>query len=252
MVSTIKQVQIIPNVLSTPDLGPPTLHSLGTMPTPNRLKAFIALAMLCVGFALAQSDLTKMQQLAESRYGQQAAVTVEQWRSLITNSNDLTEVEKIEQVNTFFNSRVRFVDDSIAWQQNDYWATPLETMGRLQGDCEDFSIAKYITLQLMGIPINKMRITYVRARLGSPTSKITQAHMVLSYYPQARAVPLILDNLISEIRSASRRPDLTPVYGFNSEGLWVGGATNPAIGNPSSRLSRWRDMLSRMQKEGLE
>jgi len=205
-----------------------------------------------VGFALAQNDLTKMQQLAKSRYGQQAVITLEQWRALIDNSANLTESNKIAQVNTFFNRRVRFVDDRIVWKQKDYWATPLETMGRLQGDCEDFSIAKYITLQLMGIPISKMRITYVRARLGSPSSKITQAHMVLSYYPQARATPLILDNLIAEIRPATRRPDLTPVYGFNSEGLWVGGAANPAISNPSSRLSRWRDMLSRMQQEGLQ
>jgi len=228
------------------------LYSLGSTPTPHRLKALLALALLCVGFALAQNDLTKMQQLAKSRYGQQAVITLEQWRALIDNSANLTESHKIAQVNTFFNRRVRFVDDRIVWKQKDYWATPLETMGRLQGDCEDFSIAKYITLQLMGIPISKMRITYVRARLGSPSSKITQAHMVLSYYPQARATPLILDNLIAEIRPATRRPDLTPVYGFNSEGLWVGGAANPAISNPSSRLSRWRDMLSRMQQEGLQ
>jgi predicted transglutaminase-like cysteine proteinase len=205
-----------------------------------------------MGVALAQNDLTKMQQLAKSRYGDQGAATVGQWRALFDNSAGLTETEKVTQVNTFFNRRVRFVDDRIAWKQKDYWATPLETMGRLQGDCEDFSIAKYVTLQLMGIPISKMRITYVRARLGSPSSQLTQAHMVLSYYPQARAVPLILDNLIGEIRPASRRTDLTPVYGFNSEGLWLGGATNPAISNPSSRLSRWRDMLSRMQQEGLE
>jgi hypothetical protein len=40
---------------------------------------------------------------------------------------------------------------------------------------------------------------------------------VLAYYALPEAEPLILDNLISELRPASRRPDLTPVFSFNAE-----------------------------------
>src|SRR5690606_32848384 len=120
-----------------------------------------------------------------------------------------------------------------------------------EGDCEDFSIAKYMTLLLAGVEVSKMRITYVKAQMGGGYSNATEAHMVLAYYPTPSADPLILDNLISEVRPASRRPDLTPVFGFNSQGLWVGGAAAPATQDPGARLSRWRDLLQRMAADGL-
>ncbi len=73
--------------------------------------------------------------------------------------------------------------------------------------------------------------------------------MVLAYYATAQAEPLILDNLVTEIRPASRRPDLTPVFSFNSEGLWQGNGAQ-RIGNPVERLSPWRDVLRKARAEG--
>ncbi|MFP5382341.1 MAG: transglutaminase, partial [Gammaproteobacteria bacterium] len=72
-----------------------------------------------------------------------------------------------------------------------------------------------------------------------------------SYYPAPGDEPLILDNLISDIRPASRRPDLTTVFGFNTEGLWVGGAA-PRAGASPQRLSKWQAVLLRMREEGIE
>ena len=192
-----------------------------------------------------------MEALALSRYGQDTADRVQQWQNLIIVSKDKTDEEKLVMANDFFNTRIRFVSDLQHWGQKDYWATPLETMGTSQGDCEDFSIAKYATLILAGVDIDKLRITYVKARMGGPYSKVTQAHMVLAYYPTPAADPIILDNLIMELRPASRRPDLTPVFGFNSRGLWVGGATTPTSNNPGAKLSRWRDLLERAKQDGL-
>jgi hypothetical protein len=63
---------------------------------------------------------------------------------------------------------------------------------------------------------------------------------------------LILDNLVSEVRPASRRPDLSPVFSFNSEGLWQGVGAQPAGGDPVSRLSRWRDLLAKARLEGFQ
>jgi len=137
----------------------------------------------------------------------------------------------------------------VVWGARDYWATPLETLGRGQGDCEDFSIAKYVTLGLLGVPLERLRITYVRAETGLPGSGIVQAHMVLAYYPAPGMEPLILDNLVGQLHPASRRPDLKPVFGFNSQGLWVAG--KKASADPTARLSRWRDLLRRMNEEGL-
>jgi hypothetical protein len=87
--------------------------------------------------------------------------------------------------------------------------------------------------------------------MGLPGSGVSQAHMVLAYYPTPDGEPLVLDNLIADLRPASRRPDLKPVFGFNSQGLWVAGQRGAAAADPTARLSRWRDLLSRMEKDGL-
>jgi predicted transglutaminase-like cysteine proteinase len=203
------------------------------------------LAML--GATIASPDFDKTQALALQRYGPRAAETVAAWRRLIEESRDQPDAEKLNRVNTFFNRRVLFEDDVVVWQQLDYWATPLEFMGRGAGDCEDFSIAKYITLQMLGIGNDRLRLIYVSARTGTTASI---AHMVLGFYARPSDEPLILDNLITSVRPASMRGDLSPVFSFNGAGLWVGGAATSSA-DPTTRLSRWRDVLERMRQEGL-
>jgi len=197
----------------------------------------------------APPDMEKMLRLAEARYGAPAVVAVTQWRDAMATARGLAETEKINRINEFFNRRIVFVDDIEAWGKTDYWATPLESLGRGRGDCEDFAIAKYVSLRSLGVPLDRLRLTYVRAQIGGGS----QAHMVLAYYPSPRAEPLILDNLIGDILPASRRGDLFPVFSFNSEGLWVGsGASEKASGSATARLSRWRDLIARMRAEGIE
>jgi len=217
----------------------------------------------CCGFALliaalgavavnaANPDFQRIVQLALKRYGAGAAETARQWETLVQSGRGLPEIEKLQAVNAFFNGNVRFEDDSVVWGVADYWATPLETLGRGQGDCEDFSIGKYVTLGLLGVPLDRLRITYVRAQLGLPGRGAVLAHMVLAYYPAPEADPLILDNLVPELLPASQRPDLRPVFGFNSEGLWVAGRKISGGKDPTARLSRWRNLLRRLEREGL-
>jgi predicted transglutaminase-like cysteine proteinase len=194
-------------------------------------------------------NMEKMLQLAQARYGSSAVLAVNQWREVVVKSRGLPEIEQIQRVNEFFNRKIVFVDDVDAWGKADYWASPLETLGRGRGDCEDFAIAKYVSLRNLGIPLDRLRLTYVRAQIGGAS----QAHMVLAYYPSPRAEPLILDNLISDIRPASSRNDLYPVFSFNSQGLWVGsGPAEKASGSSTARLSRWRELIARMQTEGIE
>ena len=183
------------------------------------------------------------------RMGPPAAARAQVLAQEIVEAQGLDEIARLKGVNAFFNRAIVFREDKDVWGQVDYWASPLEMMNRGQGDCEDFSIAKYVTLGLLGVPLERLRITYVRAETGLPGSGIVQAHMVLAYYPAPGVEPLILDNLVGQLRPASRRPDLKPVFGFNSQGLWVAG--KKASADPTARLSRWRDLLRRMNEEGL-
>ena len=218
----------------------------------RRLYQAAALALLAgtLPLVLAAADTGRMEDIARARYGDAVAAVVRDWRSLLGDT-DTDELERLARVNTFFNRRLRFDDDSVVWKEPDYWATPLESLARGAGDCEDFAIAKYASLLVAGVPSERLRLIYVRARIGGPQSTLSQAHMVVGYYPTPDAEPLILDNLVSEIRPAGRRPDLFPVFSFTSEGLWVQGATTSSA-DPTARLSRWRSVLQRMRDEGLE
>jgi len=160
------------------------------------------------------------------------------------------EPGRLASVNQFFNRRVVFTEDVDTWGENDHWASPLETLDQGRGDCEDYAIAKYFSLLATGMPAARLRLVYVRAQIGGPGGAL-QAHMVLAYYAQPGAEPLILDNLISEVRPASRRPDLAPVFSFNSDGLWQGVGAQSA-GDPTARLSRWREVLAKARAEGFQ
>lgn len=195
------------------------------------------------------SDLDKIHRLAMQRYGQGAVDTLQLWRTTLERGSGQSELKKLALVNDFFNRRMLFESDVVTWNQEDYWATPLEFMGRGAGDCEDFTIAKYITLLTMGVPNERLRLIYVRARIGGPGSVRSEAHMVLGYYAQPTDEPLIMDNLIGTIRPATQRDDLAPVFSFNSDGLWAPGS-QASLADPTARLSRWRDVLTRMRLEG--
>ena len=185
----------------------------------------------------------------QSRYGANGVAKLNSWQQLVRDNRDRPDTTKIRAANDFINKNTSFVDDIVHWKQSDYWATPLETLGTGAGDCEDYTIAKYATLLEMGVPMERLRLIYVKAQIGGTGSRVFQAHMVLGYYEQSNAIPLILDSLVPEIESADLRTDLHPVFSFNSAGLWVGNQAQPQI-DPTARLSRWRDLLERMKQEG--
>lgn len=201
---------------------------------------FILLLILPLpAFAFEVQDGLMKEVAAE--YGIEARVRLENWQALSTDARDQPVEQKLERVNRFFN-QVPFISDLENWGVEDYWATPVELLARFAADCEDYSIAKYLTLRALGVDDNQLRITYVKAR------ELNQAHMVLTYYPTPQSDPLILDNLINEIKPASQRPDLEPVYSFNGEGLWLTSlqrADERRIGD-SGRLQHWVDLNRRI------
>jgi len=201
-------------------------------------------ALLCSSLLALQ--IPQLQDLAAERYGNDAVTTIKSWENLIGAHQNALTPEKLSAVNGFFNENILWLRDEEAWNQTDYWATPLETMGRAVGDCEDFTIAKYATLLLMGLPPESLRLVYVKAKRNG----LTQAHMVLAWYENPLAIPLILDNMDFAIKPATERGDLFPVFSFNADQLWMATQTQATDADPQARLSRWSQVLLRMRQEG--
>jgi predicted transglutaminase-like cysteine proteinase len=208
------------------------------------LAAFALALQLQAPQAWDAERMTRAAQLISPRAAAEAADLQQMLQSQLGQA----EQAQLWVVNLFFNRRIAFASDDDVWGVPDYWASPLESLAKGAGDCEDYAIAKYFSLVALGIPVAKLRLVYVRLH-SLATGAQPSAHMVLAYYPSASAEPLVLDNLIGDIWPASRRPDLSPVFSFNSEGLWQGtGATS--AGDPTARLSRWRTVLDKARAEG--
>ncbi len=206
------------------------------------------IAMALSGWVIASDLLDKPLTLMRERYSAESYTTFYVLKNLIYELRQAKEEDKVWAINQFVNQNILFVNDIDLWDKPDYWATPVETFGKLAGDCEDFSIAKYVWLKLLNVPQDKLRLTYVRAHMQDG---FIRAHMVLAYYNTPESEPLILDNINHQLLPASKRGDLTPVFSFNDKGLFIASRPQYKIGS-ATNISKWRDVLSRMQEDGLE
>lgn len=162
-----------------------------------------------VEFILSGISLEKV----EKEYGVFAKRRVLALIAMMNRAQDDSELDKLEKVNDFFNA-TPYHSDKTVWGADDYWATRLEFMGRDKGDCEDYVIAKYFTLKELGVPASKMYMTYAKSL------KFNVAHMVLTYYPTPKSIPLVLDNYNYKILPANERTDLVPMYSFSGDDLF--------------------------------
>ncbi len=205
------------------------------------MKRWILALTILIASSISMALSTQEQQWIDevsATYGPRAGKRVTSWRSEMSRYHGLSEREQLTQVNRFFN-QLNFVDDIHLWGKKDYWATPLEFLGSNAGDCEDFTIAKYFSLLELGVSDKKLRLVYVKA------IALNQFHMVLAYYSTPNAEPLILDNINGEIKPASTRRDLLPIYSFNGKNLWLMKSKNGQLAGDSSRLSLWNDLRAR-------
>jgi predicted transglutaminase-like cysteine proteinase len=206
----------------------------------------LLLASVMLGGLHADWDFSLISRRAQALYGPlgEGQQRIDDWQRLLSTQKQIGELEQLNVVNRFFNSQVRYVEDQDLWRQVDYWETPIEALWKGAGDCEDYAIAKYFSLRHLGVSSDKLRITYVKAL------RQNRAHMVLTYYSTPDAIPLVLDSLVDTIKPANQRTDLLPVYSFNAEGMWLPGTKgNQKVGD-TKRLSRWQDVLKKMQAEG--
>lgn len=133
------------------------------------------------------------------------------WEALIAELKEQSLAAKLKGVNSFMNTH-RYVVDPINWGVKDHWATPGQFFAK-HGDCEDYAIAKYLTLRRLGVPDKYLRIVILQdLNLKAP-------HAVLAVYTNRGA--LILDNQISQIVSEQTIRHYRPIYSLNEGGWWL-------------------------------
>ncbi len=211
----------------------------------------IALILLLLSFLSAQQQQNlyvnkRLLKAIEHKYGDFAKNRFDALNTLLEILRHKSEREKLEGVNAFYNN-TPYLSDIKNYAQSDYWATPLEFLGRDRGDCEDYVIAKYFALKYIGVDPKKLYFTYVKSR------KFSQAHMVLTYFKTPSSIPLVLDNYNLKIFPANKRRDLIPIYNFNGDALYLAqkrGEHGKSITHHKTH-QKWDTLLHNIQRNKL-
>lgn len=136
---------------------------------------------------------------------------VEDWRRFIVKMRGKSQLEQLEKVNLYAN-KWRYIEDRKLWQKSDYWASPLEFISH-SGDCEDYSIFKYITLKHLGFTEDQLRMVVVRDTVRNI------AHAVLSVRVADKTY--IMDNLFNRVLEDKQMLQYKPYYSVNANARWT-------------------------------
>ena len=133
------------------------------------------------------------------------------WQNEISAYQNLPLSAMAERVNSYINE-TKYIVDSRNWGKSDYWSTPVEFFDR-GGDCEDFAIAKYVSLRALGVPEERMRIAIVHDKIKDIP------HAVLVVYTDEGA--LILDNQNKRAENANSVTRYKPIFTINRHAWWL-------------------------------
>jgi len=125
-----------------------------------------------------------------------------EWQKFLNSLEGKKVVSQVKAVNKYLNG-VKYITDVRNWGVTDYWATPTQFKSQ-NGDCEDYAIAKYMSLRAIGYPMDKMRIVVVQ------DENLGVAHGILAVYINDK--PYILDNQIKQILPSKKIHHYKPFF----------------------------------------
>jgi len=135
---------------------------------------------------------------------------VPSWPDFLTSIEGKTPLEKIVAVNDYQN-QAKYLTDPVNWKVEDYWETPDEFFAR-NGDCEDYAIAKYLSLRQIGFEPSDLRILVVQ------DLNLNVGHAIMVAYLDGRA--LILDNQINQVIDSHKIKHYKIQYSINEKFWW--------------------------------
>lgn len=156
------------------------------------------------------SKWTQVVELQKKAIEQPHSATTQAWLDFLGTLRGLSPQAQIAAVNDYAN-KVQYVEDIDNYGVQDYWATPEEFFAR-GGDCEDYAIAKYASLQMLGFDVSHMRVVVLFDQYKQ------ERHAVLAV--QDGAEIKILDNLSARVMTASEIDHYVPIYAISQNGWW--------------------------------
>ena len=133
------------------------------------------------------------------------------WKSFLETMKGEDLMIQVRAVNAFMN-RQPYLSDPRNYGVPDYWASPYQFLTR-DGDCEDYAIAKFMSLRALGVPNDMMRIVVLQ------DLNLHVGHAILVVYVDGEA--WVLDNQIRGIVPADAIHHYRPIYSINETSWWL-------------------------------
>lgn len=137
--------------------------------------------------------------------------SMDNWRSFLAFLKDKPVDRQIAEINSYMN-KSPYITDIVNWHVPDYWESIRQFFSR-DGDCEDYAIAKYLSLKELGFDTDKMRIVVVQ----DTSLNVPHALLVVTY----RGKRLILDNQIPYVAREKAVLHYRPFYSINEHAWWL-------------------------------
>lgn len=139
------------------------------------------------------------------------ACAIQDWKAFLKTIEGMDITAQLDAINRQMNE-ANYINDLANWGIKDYWETPLQFFMR-DGDCEDFAIAKYMSLRALGRPVDDMRVVVLQDQ------NLDVAHAVLVYYLDG--VGYVLDNQIKQVIPQEKVHHYKPFYSVNETAWWL-------------------------------
>ena len=173
---------------------------------------------------------TALSKIAQERktYAVSSSKAVRAWQAMIRDNRRARQIDQLKTVNNFIN-QWRYRADKQNYQTNDYWASPAEFFNR-SGDCEDYAIAKYVTLRQLGFLAEQLRLVVVKDLSQN------QAHAVLAAYVDGEVY--ILDNINRRVRAQVEVTEYAPYYSVNEQARWAHAAVPAKVASAAGLFAK--------------
>lgn len=134
----------------------------------------------------------------------------DKWMKFLDGLKGKELVAQIREINDYMN-RAPYVTDPVNWGKKDFWATPGEFMAKF-GDCEDYAIAKYMSLRYLGYKEQDLRVVAVK------DLNLKIGHAILVVYFKGK--PYVLDNQVKQVLPTTKIKHYLPVFSINRKAWW--------------------------------
>lgn len=118
---------------------------------------------------------------------------------------------RLGAINRAVNLAIRPVSDLAQYGQIDVWASPLATLARGAGDCEDYAIAKFVALRRAGVAPDDLRIVIMHDPVRGEDHAIAAARLDGRW--------LMLDNRRMAMVEDVQLTNYHPIFLIDSEGV---------------------------------